>query len=49
MYAQNIYRLKHANFNKKEYDKAYTEVEKNQGLNEYAINGSGKLLAYDSN
>ena len=48
MYAQNIYRLKHANFNKKEYDKAYNEVEKNQGLNEYAINGSGKLLAYNS-
>lgn len=47
MYAQNLYKLKHANFNKKEYDKAYTEVEKNQGLNEFAISSSGKMVVYD--
>lgn len=47
MYMQNLYKLKHANFNKKEYDKAYTEAEKNEALNEFAINSSGKMVVYD--
>lgn len=46
-YSQLIYEIKHANFNKKEYDKAYTEVEKNQGLNELAVSASGKVITYD--
>lgn len=47
LYAQNIYKLKHANFNKVEYDKAYKEAEKNEGLNEFAISTSGKMIVYD--
>lgn len=47
LYAQNIYKLKHANFNKAEYDKAYKEAEKNEGLNEFAISASGKMIVYD--
>lgn len=47
LYAQNIYKLKHANFNKEEYDKSYKEVEKNEGLNEYAVSSSGKVIVYD--
>lgn len=47
LYAQNIYKLKHANFNKNEYDKAYKQVEQNEGLNEFAISTSGKMIVYD--
>lgn len=48
LYAQNLAELKIANFNKKEYDKAYTEVEKNKGLNAMAITNSGKIMAYNA-
>lgn len=48
MYTQNVYQIKEANFNKKEYDKAYQEVEKNKGLNEFAIDERGQLTVYDS-
>lgn len=48
IYAQNVYAIKNANFNKKEYDKAYAEVEKNKGLNEIAIDEYGRLTVYDS-
>lgn len=47
LYAKNIYKLKHANFNKNEYDKAYKEAEKNEGLTEFAISTSGKMVVYD--
>ena len=48
LYAQNLAELKIANFNRKEYDKAYTEVEKNKGLNAMAITNSGKIMAYNA-
>ena len=47
LYTQSITRLKRADFNKKEYDKAYTTVEKNEGLNEFAVTTRGTLYAYD--
>lgn len=43
-YLSNIYQIKMASYNKKEYDKAYTEVTKNGGLNEYAITASGQVI-----
>lgn len=46
LYADNMFRVKMANFNKKEYDKAYKEVEKNDGLNEAAITTGGQVLVY---
>lgn len=47
MYAQITYNIKSANFNKKEYDKAYKQAEKNQGINELAITESGKVVVKD--
>ena len=36
--------MKVANFNKKEYDKAYEQVSKNGGINEVAINDRGQFV-----
>lgn len=47
MYAEILSKIKTLNFNKNEYDKAYKEVQQNQGLNEFAINGAGQIFAYD--
>ena len=46
-YLSNLYQIKMASFNKKEYDKAFTEVTKNGGLNEYAITASGQVIVID--
>lgn len=46
-YLSNLYQIKMASFNKKEYDKAFTEVTKNGGLNEYAITASGQVIVMD--
>lgn len=46
-YLANLYQIKMASYNKKEYDKAYTEVTKNGGLNEYAITASGQVIVLD--
>lgn len=46
-YLSNLYQIKMASYNKKEYDKAYTEVTKNGGLNEYAITVSGQVIVMD--
>lgn len=46
-YLSNLYQIKMASYNKKEYDKAYTEVTKNGGLNEYAITTSGQVIVLD--
>lgn len=46
-YLANLYQIKMASYNKKEYDKAYTEVTKNGGLNEYAITASGQVIVMD--
>jgi len=42
-----MYELKRANFNKKQFDEAFKEVQKNKGLNEFAVTNSGNLIAYD--
>lgn len=47
IYLSNLYQIKMASYNKKEYDKAYTEVTKNGGLNEYAITTSGQVIVMD--
>ena len=46
-YLSNLYQIKIASFNKKEYDKVYKEVTKNGGLNEYAITDSGRVIVMD--
>lgn len=43
IYLNSLYRLKVANFNKTEYDHAYTEVKENSGLSELAITENGYL------
>lgn len=48
-YAQAISNLKRANFNKKEWDKAFEKVNKNEGLNSAAITNTGELVVYDRN
>lgn len=47
IYLSNLYQIKMVSYNKKEYDKAYTEVTKNGGLNEYAITTSGQVIVLD--
>lgn len=47
LYAKNMYKVKEAGFNKKEYDKAYQILSKNDGLNEFAITENGKIVAYN--
>lgn len=47
VYLSNLYQIKMASYNKKEYDKAYTEVTKNGGLNEYAITSNGDVVVLD--
>jgi hypothetical protein len=37
-----------AKFYRSEYEKAYTKVNNNGGLNEYAINDRGKLVCANS-
>lgn len=46
-YLSNLYQIKIASFNKKEYDKVYKEVTNNGGLNEYAITDSGQVIVMD--
>lgn len=46
-YAQIQYGIKVANFNKKEYDKAYNLVVRNGGLNEVALGDYGEMYAYN--
>lgn len=48
-YLSNLYQIKIASYNKKEYDKAYAEVTKKGGLNEYAITASGQVIVMDEN
>lgn len=47
LYAKNMYKVKEAAFNKKEYDKAYAVLSKNDGLNEVAVTDNGKIVVYD--
>lgn len=47
VYLSNLYSIKIASFNKKEYDSALAEVTKNGGLNEYAITTSGDIIVMD--
>lgn len=42
-YTRAIQQIKTANFNKKEFDKAYETVSNNKGLNEIAITDSGHI------
>lgn len=46
-FLSNLYQIKMMAYNKKEYDKAYMEVTKNGGLNEYAITESGQVIVMD--
>ena len=47
VYLRNLMQLKTNVFNKEEYQKAYTKVEKSGGLNEVAITTNGKLVVQD--
>lgn len=48
-YLSALYQVKNAAFNKKEYDKAYDEANKNGGLSEAAITDQGKVVVADKN
>lgn len=48
-YLSNLYQIKMAKYNKEEYDKAYTKVTENGGLNECAITTSGQVIVLDDN
>lgn len=48
-YLSNLYQIKMVKYNKEEYDKAYTNVTKNGGLNECAITTSGQVIVLDDN
>ena len=48
-YLQALSQMKTANFNKKEYDDAFSTVNKNGGINELAINDRGQIFCMDSN
>lgn len=43
-YLSTLQKIKHAGYNKKEYENAYSEVVKNGGLNDVAINDRGQLV-----
>lgn len=47
IYFSNIYQLKLAQFNKKEYDKAYIQASNKGGLNEYAVTDTGHIISTD--
>ncbi len=47
-YLSTLQKLKVANFNKKEYDKAYEKVNSQGGLSELAITDSGRVVVKDS-
>ena len=49
MYLNSLLKSKTANFNKKQYDNAYKEVNDNKGLSEVAISDRGKVFATDEN
>lgn len=46
-YLSLLYKLKVADYNKKEYDKAYQKVNESGGLNEAAITSTGKIVVRD--
>lgn len=47
-YLQTLGKLKTINFNKQQYDKAFTRVAENEGLNEAAITQTGKIIVFDA-
>lgn len=47
-YLSALNQMKVANFNKKEYDNAFSKVSTNGGLNEYAISDRGQLVCANS-
>ena len=49
MYLNSLLKSKTANFNKKQYDNAYKEVNDNKGLSEVAISDRGNVFATDEN
>lgn len=48
-YIKALQKIKNAKFNKEAFDKAYTELEKNGGINELAVSTSGSIMALDEN
>lgn len=47
-YLQALNQMKIANFNRKEYDDAFSTVDKNGGINEFAITDRGQLFCMNS-
>lgn len=47
LYNTTLNEIKQAKFNKEEYDKVWTEVNKNQGMGEFAVTSSGHVVVYN--
>lgn len=47
-YLQALNQMKIANFNRKEYDDAFSTVNKNGGINEYAVTDRGQLFCMNN-
>lgn len=47
-YLQALNQMKIANFNRKEYDDAFSTVDKNGGINEFAVTDRGQLFCMNS-
>lgn len=47
LYTSTLAEMKLAKFNKDEYDKIITQVNNNQGMNEYAVTAAGNVIVYN--
>lgn len=48
-YISNLYQVKHAKFNKEQYNDAYNRSKENNSLNDIAINLNGTVIVQDQN
>lgn len=47
-YIGALQKIKEANYHKQLFDKAYSALEQNDGLSEYAVSASGKVISVDN-
>lgn len=47
IYATAMNEIKQANFNKKQYDQVITQINNNQGMNDFAVTAGGNVVVYN--
>lgn len=47
IYATALNEIKQANFNKKQYDQVITQINNNQGMNDFAVTSGGNVVVYN--